>query len=150
MFRNPNRRRVTVNTGSKSLVQQDFKDEADINVLVRRFTDVDLMPGARDKMQATYGDFTNIPDFFEANLIVSEANEAFMALPATIREDFDNDPGKFLAWCSDPNNRDQMRELGLLLPKDDDSVVASLDTNEGDANDVIDDAPEGDSKEGTG
>jgi hypothetical protein len=37
----------------------------------------------------------------------------FMSLPAKIRSRFQNDPGAFLDFVQNPENRDEMIELGL-------------------------------------
>jgi hypothetical protein len=41
-----------------------------------------------------------------------------MALPADIRFRFLNDPGRFVDFCSDPANRDEMSKMGLLRPSE--------------------------------
>ena len=42
--------------------------------------------------------------------------KAFDALPAELRERFENDPGKFVEFCLDPKNKDEAVELGLAVP----------------------------------
>jgi hypothetical protein len=36
-----------------------------------------------------------------------------MQLPSDIRAKFDNDPGEFFEFCTDPKNADEMVQLGL-------------------------------------
>ena len=48
------------------------------------------------------------------NLIV-QADQAFMELPADVRLRFNNDAGSFVDFASDPDNLDEMRELGLAI-----------------------------------
>lgn len=38
-----------------------------------------------------------------------------MDLPAKVRSRFENDPQKFLEFCSDPKNRDEAVSLGLIM-----------------------------------
>lgn len=85
-------------TGADSLVQQHFKDEVDINTIMRRFgltRELPLGPAS-----GVYGDFTGISDFSSAMERIEGARERFMALPPEVRERFDNDPGKLIAMAS--------------------------------------------------
>lgn len=96
-----------------SLTQQSFKDDADINVMLERFkiTGV-LKQGVR---APTYGDFTGISDYRSAVEAIHQATLSFMDLPAKVRSRFENDPQKFLEFCSDPKNRDEAVSLGLIM-----------------------------------
>lgn len=94
---------------------QSQAEEADINTIVRRFGLTGHMPeGVRPPM---YGDFDTIGDYREAIEAVKAAERSFMAMPADVRYRFDNDPGSFVDFCSDPRNIDEMRKLGLAVPK---------------------------------
>lgn len=44
------------------------------------------------------------------------ADAAFAALPAKVRDHFNNDPAAFLAAFSDKSQEAQLREFGLLKP----------------------------------
>lgn len=100
-----------------SLTQQQFKDDADINVLLERFKVTGVMPqGVR---LPTYGDFTGISDYRTAADAVFRAQNAFMELPAEVRSRFMNSPQLFLEFCSDPKNLDELRKLGLAPAKPD-------------------------------
>lgn len=97
------------------IVQQHFADEVDINTLVRRFHLSGEMPeGVR---AVTYGDFTGISDFHTAANAIAVARENFEAMPAEVRRRFDNDPQRFVAFCSDESNLDELRRMGLAVPK---------------------------------
>lgn len=100
-------------TPEPTLTQQHFKDESDINVLIDRFgIGGDLPTGVR---MPTYEDFSETYDFHSAANAIAESNEAFMELPAKIRMDrFKNDPGAFVKFCSDSNNRAEAEKLGLV------------------------------------
>lgn len=112
-------RTPTVPTG-KSRTHQSFKAECDINNLMRRYEKTGILDHV-NHVQGRYGDFTVVPDYQTALNRVSQANEMFMMLPARIRAEFQNDPGKFLAFAEDPENEPAMRELGLLPSKKPDS-----------------------------
>lgn len=98
-----------------SLAQQHMADETDINKLVERFVVTGEIPQLN--MPPLQGDFTNIPTYQEALNLMRQAESSFMQLPAKIRSQFENDPGKFVDFASDDNNREKLREWGLLSPE---------------------------------
>lgn len=101
-----------------TLTQQHSKDECDINFIVQRFGVTGELPVDPHARKPTYGDFTGVSDYRGALDAVMAADEAFMALPAKIREQFDNDPALFVDFCSsnDPADRSLAMELGLIPP----------------------------------
>lgn len=94
-----------------SMTQQQFKDECDINTIVRQFGLTGKLPAAI--YAPTYGDFTGVEDFQSSLHAIQRATDAFMQLPALARERFGNDPQAFVAFCSDPRNADEMKALNL-------------------------------------
>lgn len=97
-----------------SLAQQQFAEEADINTIVNRFGLTGELPtGVR---APTYADFDEAIDYHTAMNVVVAARESFMAMPADVRARFANDPGAFVAFCSDENNRAEAEKLGLIVP----------------------------------
>lgn len=101
----------------ESLTHQEFKEECDINTIINRFgigvnpivpqewvTDVDISEAATDYQSAMN------------QLLAAQAQ--FMSLPASIRSEFQNDPGKFVAFASDPENLPKMVELGLAVKRE--------------------------------
>lgn len=99
--------------GDKGLTKQSDSRDCDINAMFKRFEKSGQLPNmiVRD---GRYGDFSNVPDYQSAIGIVRHAHEQFEALDATIRNRFDNDPAKFLAFATDPKNTEEMEKLGLL------------------------------------
>lgn len=98
-----------------SMAQQHMKDECDINTIVSRFGVTGQLPDAPVRAP-TYGDFTGIVDYRTALDAIIAADVSFMALPAAIRERFDNDPALLVDFCSDPANRSEAIDLGLVPP----------------------------------
>lgn len=95
--------------------QQSFAEECDINTIVRRFHIGGELPvGVR---MPTYGDFEGVFDFHSAMNAVAAARESFDRMPAEVRSRFENDPAKFVAFCSDEGNRDEAIKLGLVPPR---------------------------------
>lgn len=94
-----------------TLAQQQFKDDADINVLLERFKVTGQLPeGVR---LPTYGDFSQVVDFRTAQDAIRRASASFMDLPANVRARFQNDPQEFLEFCSNKDNLPELRKLGL-------------------------------------
>lgn len=102
----------------ESLTQQSFEQDADINVIVRRFG----LDKAPLPVEATdpryYGDFTNVPDLRTALDLVRDAENRFMELPPKLRERFDNSPAKLWHFVNDPDNGPEAVRLGLLRAPD--------------------------------
>lgn len=107
--------------------QQQFAEDADINVIVRRFGLTGELPD--DYRAPQSGDFTGVTDYHSALNAVREADAAFMEVPAEIRARFDNDPAKLIKFVENAKNREEAIELGLVpkpveKPRD---VVAAVD-----------------------
>ena len=92
---------------------QEFKDECDINNILKKYQRSGLVDHVRE-FEGRYGDFTAAVDYHEAMNITIQAQEMFMTLPSAIRARFENDPGEFLAFANNPENEDELREMGLL------------------------------------
>lgn len=97
------------------LVQQQFRDDCDINVIVERFGVTGKLPAVPVRAPQ-YGDFTGVADFHSAVNAVALANESFDQLPAQVRYRFNNDPQKFLEFCEDSSNIEEARKLGIAMP----------------------------------
>lgn len=98
-----------------TLTVQSFKDECDINKIVSRALQGSDITHVNARV-AQYGDFTNVPDFQQAQQLVIRANGMFMSLPAEVRERFANDPALMIKFLQDPKNRDEAVKLGLVNP----------------------------------
>lgn len=116
---NYDRDEVSFETGlaceDPSLAIQSDAIDADINEIVRRFGVTGTLPQV--EMPPTYGDFEGVVDYHTAMNLIADANSRFLELPADVRAKFENDPGKFVAFCSDEKNLAEMRELGLAIPE---------------------------------
>lgn len=94
------------------LTQQHFREECDINEIVRRFGITGQLPEPWAAPQ--YGDFTHATDFHTAQNLVIAAQQEFDRLPAELRERFGHDPQALLAFLDDGSNRDEAIALGLV------------------------------------
>lgn len=96
-----------------SMAKQSMADECDINILMLKYQKTGMLNHII-RYKGQYADVSNQDDFQSALHILQAANEMFDSLPAKVREKFNNDPGQFLAFVENPENRDEMAELGLL------------------------------------
>lgn len=94
------------------VTQQSFKDECDINTIVKRFGLTGEMPGGF--AMPVSGDFSGIGDFQSAMNAVRAAQEAFDSLPGEMRARFANDPQRLISFLEDGANRDEAVKLGLV------------------------------------
>lgn len=97
-----------------SLSVQDNAFENDPNTVMDRFARHGDIVGFHNKTPR-YIDMIGLPSsYHEAMNVVASANTAFEELPARARERFDNDPGLFMEFISNPENKDEALKLGLL------------------------------------
>lgn len=94
-------------------VQADAR-HTDMNFIMERYLNTGVVPQSR--VMPFYGDASAAPDLMTAMNIVCEANEAFEALPAHVRDYFDNSPEKFLRFMGDEDNHSKAVKLGLIDP----------------------------------
>lgn len=101
---------------SRSLTNQSDTLDSDINNIMARYLKTGLVPQSLAK--PFFGDASALPSFMEAQQILIDANLAFEALPAKIRDRFNNSPAKFLEFMGDEDNKSEALALGLLKPED--------------------------------
>ncbi len=111
-----------------SLAQQHFKDECDINNILRQFNITGLLP--ESPLSPRYGDFTGISDYHTALNRVIAAQDEFDALPAQIRARFANDPAQLIEFLENSDNRSEAEELGLIEKVAAEAVEATNTTPE--------------------
>lgn len=80
-----------------SATLQSFKDDADINCIIARYENTGVLvdPSVPVSRTPTYGDFSDLPTYQEAQNVIVAANNAFYSLSSKIRERFGNDPAAF-------------------------------------------------------
>lgn len=98
-----------------SLTVQSFKEEVDLNTLLKRFGIGYELP--ENHRMPNYGDFDTITSFHDAMNAVTAATTEFQKLPAHIRAEFDNSPAKFHDAALYEENRARFEALGLSIAK---------------------------------
>lgn len=106
-------RSVDVLFTEPSLTQAHMQDECDINNIMARYYESGLIDHVNTH-EGKYGNFIDSIDYQLAMNQVIEAKEAFMSLPSSLRDQFGNDPAKFLDFVQNPANKSEMEKLGLL------------------------------------
>ena len=64
-----------------------------------------------------YVDFEEAFDFHSSMNVIRAAEEAFNAMPAEVRDRFQNDPGRFLEFANDASNYDEALKMGLAIKR---------------------------------
>lgn len=107
------RERVVKDCTRGGRTKASFRDECDINVLMRRYLQQggQLPPAVR---VGTYGDFSGPTELMDAYELVKRAELQFASLPSGVRERFKNQPAAFLAFVQDKSNQAEAKKLGLL------------------------------------
>lgn len=96
--------------------KQSFVAQCDINHIMER-----AKKGASLSHLANfggqYGDFSNWDEHTYENMLndLSRANTIFADLPAELRNEFDNNVGKFMGFVNDPENKDRLEEIFPVL-----------------------------------
>ena len=115
----------------ESLTRQEFAEESDINTIIDRFG-IGENPIEAQKW-VTNIDIADAPDNYQDVMNqLNLARDQFMSLPAKVRSQFDNDPGKFVDFTSNPANAEELVRMGLAEirqdpgPSDTDRIVEAI------------------------
>lgn len=113
------RDRVPFVSLAPSLTQQQFAQEADVNVLIARYKQTGsfynpLSLIGKEPRRPMYEDLAVLPDLQVSLATLQGAQDIFMSLPARVREQFGNDVAQFVAWAQDVRNLPALAELGVV------------------------------------
>ncbi len=137
------RKRVTIKFESYTRTKQSFKNDCDVNNIVRQHTRNKIpfhLPQAEN-----FGFHTGL-DFRESVELVMQAQTMFDELPSHVRTQFQNNPGAFLDFVQDPDNADELVTMGLALQKSDGSTDGALKPSEDPPKPSADPPPDGKSE----
>lgn len=107
-------RKVQFDSGDRVMTKQAFKDETDINLVVKRHAQTGVWDHLNTR-QPHYGDFTMATDLQTAIERVNAAEDDFMSLPASVRAVCDNDPVGLLQLLSSEEGAQALFDAGLPL-----------------------------------
>ncbi len=108
--------RVAKHFTGPSLAKQSFASECDINNIMRKYQKTGLIEHLNTH-QGDYGNFIGFEDYHQSLNQILEAQESFASIPSSVRRQFNNDPEVFLKFAQNPENLDQMIEMGLAPPR---------------------------------
>jgi len=97
-----------------SMTKQSFKEECDINTIVKRFESGQAIDHINQAAHLGY--FEDLPSGLDLQMaleMATKAEQAFMALSADVRARFANDAVQFMAFMDDPSNQEEIIKLGL-------------------------------------
>ena len=100
-----------------SLTDQSFKEDADINNIIERIRKTGQF---QPVLPEHFGDGTQIPSLFEARSRIAESNATFYNLAPSVREQFQNDPGRWESYVLaslKAGNREAVIAMGIQLPE---------------------------------
>jgi len=112
--------RVYTKCSGGGLTKQSFRDECDINNILRKYQKTGLIEHVK-RFNGQYGDFSDVKGYQDSLNRIKAADEAFMSLPVDLRKRFHQRPAEFLEFVSNSVNRDEMLKMGLLKPKVDEA-----------------------------
>lgn len=110
-------KKYVFNTEGESLTQQHFKEECETINIIKKHDRNGIIEHVQ-RGQARYGDFSQVADYREALDLVRDAQDEFMTIPSDIRKKFDNDPGKFYEFVSNPDNKEELKQMGFIQTQD--------------------------------
>lgn len=96
-----------------SLTQQNFKNQCDINNIMKKYVNTGHITHLNNK-QGSYVDTSSLPDYHQALQTVLDAQNSFFTLPSGVRKRFQNDPQELLTFLKDPSNKQEAIKLGLI------------------------------------
>ena len=116
-------REAVISPKGKQKAQQQFKADADINTIMKKFQKGEAIDHYA-KHKLVYGEATPT-DYHTSMNIVRNAETMFMELPSNVRNRFENDPAAFLEFVQNPENVSEAQALGLGLAP---AAQATVDT----------------------
>lgn len=108
------RRKVSIKFTQPSLTKQSFAKEADINNIMSKYEKTGIVEHVMSS-PGQFGDFSEPLDYQEALNKINAAQSLFDALPAQVRQKFENDPALFLEFAQNPENYDKLVSMGLAV-----------------------------------
>ena len=101
--------------GGELITRQEFAEECDINNMIADFKQTGMFKHVNKHAErGIYANLPDVHDYQEALIQASRANAAFAALPSKIRQKWDNDPRKLLRALADPDQRQELEDMGIL------------------------------------
>lgn len=101
--------------GLKSMTQQNFKQECDINSILENYRKTGT-PLSNPQFNEQIVDVSTYGDFQDSMNKIRESVELFEQLPAVLRKKMDNDPANLPAYLEE--NAEEAIKYGLMTKKE--------------------------------
>lgn len=99
----------------RSRTKQNFAKEADINNIMAKYLKKGVVPIVAGSPMSV--DVSELGDFQSVQNYLLAVEKQFQQVPSDVRKLCDNDPGKFIDWINNPENKAEAIKKGLL-PKE--------------------------------
>lgn len=104
-------------TGVKTEVQQQFKDDCDINLILKKYGIDRVAPESVQIPVEHFRDVSATPkDLTAAYNLIRESEEMFYELPAELRRAVNDDPRRLMELAQSENGIKELQRLGFGLP----------------------------------
>lgn len=140
MQRQPKTRPKQSFKDSSGLTEKHHGETVKIQNILKQYQNTGFVSHTA-KTQPIYGDMASAPDFYQAQCILAETSSMFEEVPATIRKQFENDPGKYLEFIQNPENKEAMTEMGIdssHIPENYEKPLSKDETDQLHLEDLID------------
>ena len=112
MQQQPKKRPILDFSNAQTMTEQHHADVVKTQNIMKQFQTTGMATHLNNR-PPIYEDLSEAPDFYEAQKIIANAKSMFEEVPAQIRREFNHDPGQYLEFIQNPENKDQMEEMGL-------------------------------------
>lgn len=96
-----------------SRTKQAFKDECDINAILRRAKATGVVDHV-SQLQPVYADVSTFSDLADCYAKVEMAENSFMALPSELRAELGHDARNLVPYINNPANREKCISYGIF------------------------------------
>lgn len=98
------------------VTKQSHKDECDIYKILKQYQRTGVLTHIAAQAPR-YEDLPDSVDYQHAMNVMLAADASFASLPASVRNDYGNDPAEFLHAFETPEGRARLTDLGILKPR---------------------------------
>lgn len=99
----------------KTRTQQQFKDQVNVNNIMKKYKQTGTITHVRNGQSGVYTDLTNI-DYQQAADAVLKAQSAFEQIPSDVRQRFNHNPQELIEFLKNPENDQEAIKLKLKNP----------------------------------
>ena len=114
-------------TFSDGITEQHHTEQCDINKILAQFMETGIMPNPK-YANPQYSDVSQV-DFQDMQNTLAKAKTLFEELPEQVKDRFNNEMHTFLNFAENPDNLQEMEEMGLAVKNE--RLAQALQTQDG-------------------